>query len=441
MKKYILIHCFLICVSSAFAQIKTNHKQVAKTIVDLLLKKDYEKIVAYYDTAYKKSSGVDRLSRQWENVLSKSGEFKKVEEAVETENYKFAMVTIPLVFSKRKTDVKIIFNKKNMVSGLNFFPELVNEPYALPAYYDSTKVIEKPFNFSSDGYDLTGTLSAPLTGKQLPALILVHGSGANDRDETVYSTKIFKDIALGLASKGVVVARYDKRSKTYPSKARSREKTVRDETINDVLVAYDSLKRNPSVDPKRIFLLGHGFGGMMLPRIAKELPDAGGLIILAANAGPLEDVIYDEASYLLNGDSVAGDKKIVLLDSMMAQVHKIKQLSSASPDTSHERILMHSKSYWIDLSDYKQTETAKELHLPIYIVHCERDYQVTMKEYDAWKSALEKNKNVHFKLYTKLNHLMQEGSGKSTPAEYIKHANVPEYVIDDFYGWITQKKK
>ena len=106
MKKYILIHCFIICVSSVFAQDKTDHKQTAKTIIELLLKKDYEKIVAFYDSAYKKSSGVDRLSRQWENVLSKGGEYKKTEEMVETENFKFSMVTIPLYLQREKQMLK-----------------------------------------------------------------------------------------------------------------------------------------------------------------------------------------------------------------------------------------------------------------------------------------------------------------------------------------------
>ena len=125
------------------------------------------------------------------------------------------------------------------------------------------------------------TLSLPNPERKSPAVILVHGSGPNDRDETVNATKIFKDIALGLTTKGVAVLRFDKRSKVYQAKARIKEVDVRDETTDDVIAAFRFLKSDPLIDSTRIFLLGHGFGGMMLPRIAKEIPAAGPFLSIA----------------------------------------------------------------------------------------------------------------------------------------------------------------
>ena len=125
---------------------------------------------------------------------------------------------------------------------------------------------------------------------------------------------------------------------------------------------------------------------------------------------------------------------------MKVQVNKIKQLTDAdAADTSLSRLLFHPKPYWVELNKYHQLEVAKETLVPMYFLHGERDYQVSMKDFNAWKTALALKKNAHFKLYPKLNHMLQEGVGKSSPDEYNKVGNVPLYVINDLAGWIIPK--
>ena len=93
------------------------------------------------------------------------------------------------------------------------------------------------------------------------------------------------------------------------------------------------------------------------------------------------------------------------------------------------------------MNTYHQVEVAKNLSLPIFIIQGERDYQVTVANYNTWKKELGEKNNVRLKLYPKLNHLLQEGSAASTAAEYDKQGNVPSYVISDLSNWITQPKK
>lgn len=93
------------------------------------------------------------------------------------------------------------------------------------------------------------------------------------------------------------------------------------------------------------------------------------------------------------------------------------------------------RPYWEFANAYKPVEVAAKLTLPIFILQGERDYQVTMEDFELWRLGLHK-KNAFFKSYPKLNHMLQEGSGKATPFEYNQASPVSGYVIDDIASFI-----
>ncbi len=103
-----------------------------------------------------------------------------------------------------------------------------------------------------------------------------------------------------------------------------------------------------------------------------------------------------------------------------------------------ELILGVPVKYWIDLKNYNPVETVKKLNIPVLILQGERDYQVTLDDFNGWKRELSSLNNFEFKLYPKLNHLFMEGEGKSTPEEYNKEGHIPEYVIKDIADWINK---
>lgn len=441
MKKIILVLLVSLFAYNVFAQEKFDRKETAKTILNLLLKDDFNKVVSYFDTSFSRRMPAEKLEKLWKNAINQAGAYVKLKDITEDGRPNYAMIVQTIEFEKKVINFRIIFNIRNKVGSIAIAPDMPRDKYKLPAYYDSTKVVVSDVQVVSGEYKLPGTLSLPVSGNKFPAVILVHGTGPNDRDETVGSTKIFKDIALGLATKGVAVLRYDKRSKAFPVTATKlrTEGTVKEETMDDVVAAVNYLKSISSIDANRIYLFGHSFGATLLPRIAKEIPTVAGLMMFAANTGPLEDLIYDQSAYLFSLDSMT-DRKKSMLDSMKVQVEKIKYLSSSS-DTTHKLLLHFSKAYWLDLNNYHQVVAAKEVKQPIYILQGERDYQVPVKEFNLWKKDLSQKKNVQFKLYPKLNHLLQEGEGMSKPEEYNKQANVPLYVIDDLFNWITAQKR
>ena len=141
-------------------------------------------------------------------------------------------------------------------------------------------------------YPLNGllTLPADLT-RTVPAVVFVHGSGASDMDENVGKLTPFKDLARGLARHGIASVRYDKRTFVHGfkmSRDKSLEITVKEETIEDAVLATQLLKKDRRIDPDRIFIIGHSMGGMLAPRIDAEGGDYKGLIIMAGSPRRLE---------------------------------------------------------------------------------------------------------------------------------------------------------
>ncbi len=93
-------------------------------------------------------------------------------------------------------------------------------------------------------------------------------------------------------------------------------------------------------------------------------------------------------------------------------------------------------SYWKDLESYDPVALARQIAKPFLILQGERDYQVTMKDFELWQAGLKDRKDVSFKSYPKLNHLFLEGEGKSLPAEYSRPGQIPAYVLDDIAAFI-----
>jgi dienelactone hydrolase len=268
---------------------------------------------------------------------------------------------------------------------------------------------------------------------------LVHGSGPQDRDETVGRNKPFRDLAWGLASQGIAVLRYDKRTLTHAARFATPKEplTVKEEVIDDVLAAVALLHKNKAVDAKRIFVLGHSLGGILAPRIGKEAPDVAGLIILAGATRPLEDLILEQHTYLLSLDGPPSADGKAELEKIKAVVARIKD-PKLSPEAPAAELFGGSGAYWLSLRDYHPAETARTLKQPLLILQGERDYQVRMTDFDGWKKALAERKDAELKSYAKLNHLFVEGEGAGTPAEYDSVGHVSKEVVDDVAAWIKK---
>ncbi len=413
----------------------------AKEFIELLAREDFSSAVGKFDSAVKKAMPAEKLREAWKSLIAQTGPFKRQvgirTERIEQLQCDFVFVTCE--FATTNLDIQIIFNGAKQITGLFFVPSQPPADNKLPSYIKTGSFREKEVSVGTGQWALPGTLTFPREGGPFPAVVLVHGSGPQDRDETIGPNKPFRDLAWGLASCGIAVLRYEKRTKAYAEKLASAENsiTVKEETIEDALAAVSLLRKTEGIDAKKIFVLGHSLGGMLVPRIGASDPDIAGFIIMAGTTKHLEDVIIEQGFYAALLDGAISEDEKAQLEQLKTQAAKVKdrQLSSM---TSSRDLLGAPANYWLDLRGYNPAEAARNLKQPMLILQGERDWQVTMEDFQGWKKSLSSRKDVEFKTYPKLNHLFIEGEGKSWLGEYARAGHVSAVVIDDIANWIKK---
>jgi uncharacterized protein len=411
----------------------------ATELVDRLAEGDFQAAAGNFADAMRAAAPPEKLSGIWTALQAQMGPYKR-RTGVRTEKqgpYEVAFVTAE--FERNTVDFKVVVDDAGKIAGFFIVPPQQGggqaPEYTPPSYVHQDAFREREVTVSSGEWALPGTLSVPMGPGPFPAVVLVHGSGPNDRDETVGAEKPFRDLAWGLASRGIAVLRYEKRTRAHGAQISVlKDFTVQQETVDDAVLAAELLRHTEGIDPKRVFVLGHSLGGMMVPRIGQRDPHLAGLIVMAGAARPLEDIILEQVSYLAAADGQVTDTEKKQIESVRAEVAKVKALKPGDTGT----VLGAPDSYWLDLRGYNPPEAAKALKTPLLILQGERDYQVTPDNFAAWKKALAGRPNVTLKSYPKLNHLFVEGEGKSTPADYEKPGHVSEAVIADIAGWIKK---
>jgi len=416
----------------------------ARAFLDALNKGDFEAAARDFDATMLKVSGPDKLAEFWKQVPERLGAFKRQTAARRDRLGEYEVALVTCEFEKVTLDARIVFDREKKIAGFQFVPSLPPAKYEPPSYANPAEFEEREVTVGNDPWTLPATLAFPKGEGPFPALVLVHGSGPNDRDETIGPNKPFRDLAWGLASRGIAVLRCEKRTRIYGPKLVADPKfaslTVKEETVADALEAVRLLTNTDRIDRRRIFVLGHSLGGMLIPRIAlagQEL-DIAGFIIMAGLTNPVPETYLRQMTYLLglDGETSADDRK--QLDEIKRDVARINALRGSDVGKT-EKILNASPAYWLDLRGYFPPEVAFKTDKPMLILQGSRDYQVTTEDFENWKKTLGGRADVEFKLYPKLNHLFAEGQGIPTPNEYaLVHSNVAEYVVSDIAAFILR---
>jgi dienelactone hydrolase len=413
----------------------------AAAIVSAMVAKDYAAVEGQFDDTMKAALPPGRFGGGLTTLAVQAGALQQCGENVRVRAIAGKQMVIQTCeFERAKLDFQVAFDAASRISGIAFRPVSSAAPYAPPPYATPSSYVTSEVTVVSGDWALPGTLTLPNAAGPFPAVVLVHGSGPNDRDETIGPNKPFADLAAGLASRGVAVLRYDKRTHVYGARmAALAAMTVKEETIDDALAAVALLGAHARIDPTRIFVLGHSLGGMLVPRIAAADPKLAGVIVMAGAARPLEDAIVEQTKYIANGDGTVTPAEQQQIDAMTTLAAEIRAVTPADA-AAGKRIMNAPASYWLDLRGYDAPAAAKALTQPMLILQGERDYQVTMDEFARWKAALAGRSNVTFHSYPALNHLFEPGTGRSLPAEYERPSHVAEQVVVDIAAWIARRE-
>ncbi|MDX1993384.1 MAG: alpha/beta hydrolase [bacterium] len=306
----------------------------------------------------------------------------------------------------------------------------------LPDYVDPDTFNEQDITIGEGEWELPGTLTLPEGEGPFPAVVIVHGSGPNDRDGTLSANTPYRDLAQGLATQGIAVLRYDKRTLVYQSQlaASTEAFTIDDEITDDALAAVAALREVDVVDTERIFIMGHSLGAVLTPRIGANDEALAGLILLAAPARAFDVTLREQIEYILsiNPDNQQMGTILALADRLQA----IREGADAAAVFEGNEA---QATYWRSLLEYDAVATAQSLDLPMLILQGERDYQVTMTDFDMWQEALSADQRVTFRSYPALNHLFMALGDRdrlAIPEDYGELGFVDEQVVSDIAEWI-----
>lgn len=354
----------------------------------------------------------------------------------------------------------VIFKRAAVVPKLSR-PQDPVKPYP----YDEEEVV---YENKKDGVKLAGTLTIPRGAQKYPAVILITGSGGQDRNETVAGHRPFLVLADYLTRKGIAVLRVDDRGMGGSTPGSPTETS--ENFAGDILAGIEYLKSRKEIDPKKIGLIGHSEGGMIAPMVAARSKDAAFIVLLAGLGQTGEDVLYTQTELLQKADGASRettaqtnaalktifeilrsepDDKIAeqrIREAFAKQKNALseenKKTFAAIEESLLGRMTMFSSGWFRYFIDYDPRPALKKVNVPVLALNGENDLQVAWKEnLDLIAAGLKAGKNKDFtvKSFPKLNHLFQTSeTGRLTEYDKIEETIAP-VVLETIAEWILKR--
>lgn len=437
-KTYIILAGLAFFLLSACSSQESTAEENAEEVLQQLQEEEYQQITdQYFSDELQKSYPADELQLSWE--ANRGSTFEEISNLEATADEEETAVSGEVIFDDARMEVTMDWNEEEKLESLQI--ERPMEELALPdAAVEEDITIE-----AEDGYPLNGKLTLPdEEGGPYPAVVLVHGSGPNDMDETIFSYKPFQDIAYGLAEEGIAVLRYDKRTYTHGEKMVEElgaALTVKEETVDDAVEAARMLQADDRIQTDQVYINGHSLGGMLAPRIDDEA-DTAGMILLAGSPRSLWEILYNQQLDLAS-DNLSEEAREQLQDQADAFKELAESFQDMSPEEAMEYDIGGMSGYYLrEMDQYDVGQIALDSNKPLLILQGEADFQVTVEnDFAAWEDIFENESQATLKTYPDLNHnfILSQGENKGTIAEYNIPGHVDKQVIKDISDWIHEQ--
>lgn len=414
-----IISCLFICFLLVGCTSSSQEEQIIEQLTKCIIEEKYDEIKDL-SLNHPLELSIDDKIVSIKETINLMGKYEKTLEIKKQGDSYF----IPLEYEKAIVTIQVSFYDKKYIQVILLQISRKNE-IIMPESINEKEIVIK-----SGEYELPGTLTFPKNKTNCPLVIFVHGSGPCDRDESFYENKPFRDIAWGLAEKGIASYRYDKRTKVYASKmSMDKNIDIYDESIDDVVSALKEVKKLDNIDSSNIFILGHSLGGYIIPLIAQETPEVKGYIMMSAPNSDLLDLIIYQFQYLSKLDGKISDSEQNQIDIVKKQVQMIR-----NNEGENQLILGAYSHYWQFFMNYDSIKEAKKINKPVLVLQGEEDYQVPLSDFQRWKNEFQDKWT--FYSYQGLTHFMMEGNLKQGQYSYLVPHNVREDVINDIIGFI-----
>lgn len=336
----------------------------------------------------------------WRAMVSLYGSFETIGE-IETELHDGdAAVTVHLEFDRRTVALE------GPVDSAGKFTELPVSHYDPPAYVDESGITERDLTVETEDPSLGATLTLPADSVAVPGVVLVHGAGAVDRDYTSGANKILKDLAWGLAGRGVGSLRYDKRS--YVEDIPKVDLDFDTVVTGDAVSALRTLSDIDEVDAESIFVVGHSLGGTYAPYIAAQSEDIAGIVNLDGNCiGKDSEVVVEGLKDHLEHRSQKPDNAESQITKMEETAERI-QSGEAEPEETFRGM----PAAWIQQNEeYTEDWLSKtrSLSVPSLIAKTGRYApKISAERLETLRTELSEEP-VQIKFYQDQNHYLQKG--------------------------------
>jgi hypothetical protein len=414
----------------------------ALVFVGFLEKGRFAEATADFDSTMRAKLPASTLELLWNQMGAQVGPLLETVRLRTESKGDYRTVFVTCRFEKATLDLKLVFDARGRISGFWIAPAAPLEPYRPPAYVDTTTFREIEVTVGDEPWATPGRLVLPVGEGPFPGVVMLGGSGPTDRDETVGERRPFRDLAWGLASRGIATLRFDKRTRSHPSELSEIERFgLEEEYFEDARAALELLAGRPDVD--RLLVLGHSLGAWVAPEVARRWASANppkpvvGVILMAPPGRPVWELVEEQVRYIAALDGTIDEAERRRIDEVSEAVARLRTLDPAHPPG--EAILGAPASYWADLARLDAFSVARSLAVPLLILHGGRDYQVTSADLDAWKKALRGCPGVTIRTFPELDHLFGAGEGPSRPEDYRKPVHVDEAVLRTIAEWILER--
>lgn len=410
--------------------------QVAKELSD----GEYGAVCARFDATMAAQVNEALLDQSWQMQAAALGAFTGIETSEAASVQGGYGVKLLLVHEKGKQVLTLTFDGAGKISGMYLNRQQEVSQYE-PAGDLPQGVTEKLVTlFSGQDRELGGSLLLPREAAPgMPAVLLVQGSGASDRDETIGPNKPFRDIAYALAERGVASLRFDKLTYAHPELFIG-DYTVELEYLQPVIEALRVLEAE--APGHRVFLVGHSQGGMLAPWLMNNCPQLAGGIALAGSPRQLWEIQRDQNLSVI--ETLPQQQRAASLAVVEAEVKKAQALPAMNAQEAGEITVFGMPGpYAHYLAGLDAIALARENQKPLLILQGEADVQVTKADFDAWKAGLGEDGFYTFIRYPGLSHLFMPSRDGVTiqeaMAEYANPMKVDEKVLKDMGDWILRQ--
>ena len=342
-------------------------------------------------------------------------------------------------------------------------PQEPKEPYP----YNSEEVL---FENEKDNIVLAGTLTFPKEGSNFPAVVMITGSGGQDRNEELLGHKPFLVISDYLTRNGIAVLRFDDRG--IAQSTGDHSKATSEDFANDVLAAVQFLKERKEIDKTKIGLIGHSEGGMIAPLAAIQSDDVSFIILMAGPGIPGDSILYLQGALIqrAEGESEEKIKKSVELQrsifKMVINSTDDEKLNKDLRDkfyeeypnmTEEEKKEIGDPEVYLDMQiktitspwfkyflKFDPAPVLEKVKCAVLAINGENDLQVPPREnLSAIKSALERSGNNNFEVVElkRLNHLFQSSeTGRISEYGQLEETISP-LALQTMLDWIKKINK